>query len=86
MEAGMAAKAISVTLGEMASHAERHLASGRYASMSEVMRAGLRALDREEAVLDELVRVRVAEALADPRPPMPLDKAFAKVRASIAKA
>ncbi|WP_234831527.1 MULTISPECIES: type II toxin-antitoxin system ParD family antitoxin [Sphingobium] len=81
----MAAKAISITLGEMASHAERHLASGRYASMSEVMRAGLRALDREEAVLDELVRVRVAEALADPRPAMPLDKAFAKVRASIAK-
>ncbi len=45
------------------------------------MRAGLRALDREEAILDELVRVRVAEALADPRPAMPLDKAFAQVRA-----
>jgi antitoxin ParD1/3/4 len=68
----MVAKAISVTLGEMASHAERHLASGRYASMSEVMRAGVRALDREEAVLDALVHFRVQEALADSRPPVAL--------------
>ena len=82
----MAAKAITVTLGEMTSHAERHLASGRYASMSEVMRAGLRALDREEAVLDELIRVRVAEALADPRPAVALDTAFAQVRAFVVKA
>lgn len=82
----MAAEAIMVTLGGMVSHAERHLASGRYTSMSEVVQAGLRALDREEAVLDELVRVCVAEALADPRPPMPLGKAFAMVRASIAEA
>ncbi|MEK7457223.1 MAG: type II toxin-antitoxin system ParD family antitoxin [Pseudomonadota bacterium] len=58
----MAAKAITVTLSEMAPHAERHLASDRYASMSGVMRAGLRALNREEAVLDALVRVRVADA------------------------
>lgn len=45
----------------------------------------MRALEREEAVLDELVRVRVAEALADSRPPMPFDEAFARVRAAIAK-
>lgn len=38
----MGAKAITVTLAEMSSHAERHLASGRYASMSEGMRGGLR--------------------------------------------
>lgn len=49
------------------------------------LRAGLRALDHEEAVLDKLVRVRVAEAVDDPRPPMPIDRAFAQVRASIAK-
>lgn len=81
----MAAKAITVTLGEMALHAEHHLASGRNASMSDVMRVGLCALDLDDAVLDELVHVRVAEALADPRPPMLLNEAFAKVRASIAK-
>lgn len=81
----MAAKAITVTLGEMATHAERHLSSGRYASMSEVMRAGLRALDREEAVLDGLVRARVEEALADPRPTLSLKDAFAQVRAAIVR-
>lgn len=80
----MAAKAISVTLGEMASHAERHLASGRYASMSEVMRAGLRALDREEAALDTLVKARVQEALADSRSPVALKEAFEQIRKATA--
>ena len=56
----MAAKAVTVTLGDMTAQAERHLASGRFASMSELVRAGLRALDREEAALDALLRARVA--------------------------
>lgn len=76
----MAAKAISVTLGEMTSHAERHIASGRFTSMSEVMRAGLRALDREEAALDALVQARVKEALEDSRPTVAMKDAFAQVR------
>jgi len=76
----MAAKAVSVTLGEMAERAERHLASGRFSSMSEVVRAGLRALDREEAALDALMRAKVQEALEDPRPSVPLTEAFARIR------
>lgn len=80
----MAAKAVTVTLGEMAVRAEQHLASGRFASMSEVVRAGLRALDREEAALDSLIRAKVEEALADKRPAVPVAEAFARVRASAA--
>jgi antitoxin ParD1/3/4 len=60
----------------MTQRAERHLASGRFASMSELVRAGLRALDREEAALDMLLRARVAEALADERPAVPVTEAF----------
>lgn len=78
----MASKAVTVTLGKMASHAERHIASGRYSSMSEVVRAGLRALDREEAALDALLRAKVQEALDDPRPSIALDDAFAMIRAA----
>jgi len=81
----MAAKAVTVTLGDMAEHAERHLASGRFASMSELVRAGLRALDREEAALDALLRAHVAEALADERPAMPMHEAFAAVRVAVAE-
>lgn len=80
----MPARPVTVTLGEMTAHAERHLASGRFSSMSEVMRAGLRALDREEEALDALTRGRVAQALADPRPATPLADAFAAIRRGVA--
>ncbi|MBY8825480.1 type II toxin-antitoxin system ParD family antitoxin [Sphingomonas colocasiae] len=63
-----AIKPITVTLGEMTKRAQAHVASGRYGSISEVVRAGLRALDREEAALDALIKARVEQALADPRP------------------
>lgn len=52
--------------------------------MSEVLRAGVRALEREEAAFDALLKARVEEAIADPEPGMPLQQAFAEVRAYIA--
>lgn len=69
---------VTVTLGELGERAEARVRSGDYASLSEVLRAGLRALDREdrafEAQFDPAkVRALVQEALDDPRPPVPIE-------------
>lgn len=73
-------KPITVTLGAQQSSLERRLASGAYSSASEVLRAGLRALDREEAALDEILREKVRASLADPRPSLPAEDVFADLR------
>ena len=80
-----AEKPVTVSLGKMGGLARRLVEEGRYASVSEVMRAGLRALEREEAALDELIKEKVAEALADPRPPIPMEEAFARAHAKLAE-
>jgi antitoxin ParD1/3/4 len=69
-----ASRPISVTLGELQPGVEARVKSGAYASASEVMRAALRALDREEAAVDEWLRRQVDEALADPRPNVPAER------------
>ncbi len=80
-------KPITVTLGPLAERVEARVRSGAYASASEVIRAGLRALEREEAMLERLfepideddpkwlayVRAKIEEADADPRPPVPAE-------------
>ena len=74
------ADAVTVTLGGMGERAREWIAQGRYASMSEVVRAGLRALEREEAVFSAYYSALLAEALADPRPGIPIDEAFERIR------
>jgi antitoxin ParD1/3/4 len=68
--AARANKPISVTLGPFAEKVERRVKEGRYASASEVVRDALRALDREDELFDQILRMKVREALADPRPPI----------------
>jgi antitoxin ParD1/3/4 len=65
---------VSVTLGPLAAAAEERVKQGRYASISEVVRAGLRALEREEAEFDAILKRKVEEAMADPRPDIPADE------------
>lgn len=75
----MASKAVTVTLGNMAERAQAHITKGKYSTMSEVVREGLRALDREEAMLDAIYKAKIEEAIADPRPRISLEEAFARV-------
>jgi antitoxin ParD1/3/4 len=75
-----ASRPITVTLGELHERVEARVSSGAYASASEVLRAAVRALDREEAALDDLLRRRVEEAFAEPRPNIPAGKVFAELR------
>ncbi|RUW64351.1 hypothetical protein EOA31_35990 [Mesorhizobium sp. M4B.F.Ca.ET.049.02.1.2] len=44
------------------------LASGAYESASEVMRAALRALDREEGAINAVLRARIKASIEDPWP------------------
>lgn len=76
--------ALTVTLGHLKDAVDERVRTGRYASASEVVRAGLRALEREEAALVDLMRRRIEEALADPRPSVPAEAVFARLRARIA--
>ena len=51
----MAAKNTSISLGEhFVDFVEAHVSNGRYASASDVVRAGLRLLERQEAQLEAL--------------------------------
>jgi antitoxin ParD1/3/4 len=71
---------ITVTLGDLHDHVESRVQSGAYASASEVVRAAIRALDREENAVNDWLRQRVDEAFADPRPNVPASDVFSRLR------
>jgi antitoxin ParD1/3/4 len=68
-----------VDLGDEQKNVDERVASGGYASASDVLRAAVRALDREEALLDRDLRSKVAQAIADPRPLIPASDVFAQL-------
>jgi len=74
-------KPITVTLGNQQRSVDRRLESGLYESASEVIRAAVRALDREEAAIDEIMRQKIRAALADPRADIPAADVFARLHA-----
>jgi antitoxin ParD1/3/4 len=71
---------VTVTLGDLQERVDARVRSGDYASASEVLRAALRALDREETALNDWMRQRIGEALADPRPNVPARGVFRRLR------
>lgn len=76
---------ITVTLGDLRPKVESRVKSGAYASASEVIRAGVRALDREESAINDWLRERVETAFADPRPSIPARDVFKRLRAHHAR-
>jgi antitoxin ParD1/3/4 len=78
-------KPISVTLGPQQASLEARLKSGEYASASEVIRTALRALDRQDAALDEYLRAKVQASIKDRRPSVPAADVFKRLRSRHAR-
>jgi putative addiction module CopG family antidote len=82
-------QSLSITLPhEMAQMVKDKVASGEYATESEVIRDGLRTLAARDAAVERWLREEVAPAYdahkADPSRALPLDEAMARVRERIA--
>ena len=73
--------AVTVFLGDLQGEAEARVRSGAYGSISEVLRAGLQSLKREEQAARLSPHHKVAQALADPRESIPASEVFAELRA-----
>ena len=78
-------KAISITLGAQQSLLERRLDSGMYDDASDVVRHALRALDREDAALDEILRAKVKASMANKKPTVAAETAFRRIEARHAR-
>ena len=74
---------------EHSTFVDEKVASGDYASGSEVVRAGLRALQERDAAVEQWLRGEVAATYdamkADPSRGIPAKRAFAELRAHAAK-
>lgn len=70
---------------EQAEYIDAKVASGDYASASEVVREGLRALKDRDAAIERWLREDVAptydRTMADPSRSVPLEEAFGRIRA-----
>lgn len=67
---------------------QKEIESGRFASASEVIRAGLRLLSDQEQEREsrrEAVRAWIRESLDDPRPSPSEDEVVARVEARLSK-
>jgi antitoxin ParD1/3/4 len=72
---------ITVTLGDLHERVVARVKSGAYASASEVLRAALRALDREESALADRLRAPSEPSpAAEPPPNLLAREVFKRLR------
>ena len=76
---------IRVDLGALRRAVDSRVESGTYATSDEVIRAGLLALEREEAGLNEWLTRLAEEALAEPKPSIPSARVFRELRAKYSR-
>ncbi|MGO7986151.1 type II toxin-antitoxin system ParD family antitoxin [Rhizobium leguminosarum] len=81
---------MSITLPvEMAKRVKQRVSNGDYASESEVIREGLRALQERENAVEHWLRTEVAATYdaykADPTKAKPLDEVWKRLEASMEK-
>ena len=72
-------EAITIDLGDFGPRVRQRVESGEYNTASDVIHAALEALERQEAQFDDYLREKVNEALADPRPDVPLEEVFERL-------
>ena len=72
---------ITVTLGACQEKVDTWVAAGTYGSASEVLRAGVLALEREQAAVDDWIRREVQQRLSDPNPLEDMDAVFDRLEA-----
>lgn len=73
----MADRDPAINLGRFTERAEAFLDDGFHESVEDVVDDALRLLEKRREAFDAIVREKVAEADADPRPSMSLDETFA---------
>lgn len=70
---------------EQGEYIDRLVATGEYGSASEVVRAGIRALQRHDEAIEHWLRTEVAETYdkmrADPERGIPIEEVMAEFRA-----
>jgi antitoxin ParD1/3/4 len=76
---------IRIDLGALRRAVDSRVESGTYATPDEVIRAGLLALEREEAGLNEWLTLLAEEALANPKPSVPVAQVFRELRAKYSR-